>query len=99
MDFCFQNLHVIQKIGAEKVQWAQHFIDRGFQGWWNLHNTFIRSFYASRLLSSHLFCPLALEPILKQTAGEYCVGDEVSMATKTVTEVTRQNLLTQILLF
>ncbi|KAA8582250.1 hypothetical protein FQN60_008990, partial [Etheostoma spectabile] len=26
-----QNLYVIQKIGAEKVQWAQHFIDRGFQ--------------------------------------------------------------------
>lgn len=33
IDLCFQNLHVIQKIGAEKVQWAQHFIDRGFQGW------------------------------------------------------------------
>lgn len=48
-----QNLHVIQKIGAEKVQWAQHFINRGFQ---------------------------ALEPILKQTAGKYCVGDEISMA-------------------
>lgn len=31
----FQNLHVIQKMGAEKVQWAQHFIDRGFQGWWS----------------------------------------------------------------
>ncbi|KAL7380613.1 hypothetical protein ABVT39_020641 [Epinephelus coioides] len=45
-----QNLYVIQKIGAEKVQWAQHFIERGFQ---------------------------ALEPILKQTAGKYCVGDEV----------------------
>ncbi|KAM3870869.1 maleylacetoacetate isomerase isoform 2-T2 [Diretmus argenteus] len=48
-----QNLYVIQKIGAEKVQWAQHFIDRGFQ---------------------------ALEPILKETAGAYCVGDEISMA-------------------
>lgn len=48
-----QNLYVIQKIGAEKVQWSQHFIDRGFQ---------------------------ALEPILKQTAGKYCVGDEISMA-------------------
>ncbi|KAM7402977.1 hypothetical protein PAMA_003753 [Pampus argenteus] len=48
-----QNLHVIQKMGTEKVQWAQHFIHRGFQ---------------------------ALEPILKQTAGKYCVGDEVSMA-------------------
>ncbi|XP_033498645.1 maleylacetoacetate isomerase isoform X1 [Epinephelus lanceolatus] len=48
-----QNLYVIQKIGAEKVQWAQHFIERGFQ---------------------------ALEPILKQTAGKYCVGDEISMA-------------------
>ncbi|XP_059209257.1 maleylacetoacetate isomerase isoform X2 [Centropristis striata] len=48
-----QNLYVIQKIGAEKVQWAQHFINRGFQ---------------------------ALEPILKQTAGKYCVGDEISMA-------------------
>ncbi|XP_029982848.1 maleylacetoacetate isomerase isoform X2 [Sphaeramia orbicularis] len=48
-----QNLYVIQKIGTEKVQWAQHFINRGFQ---------------------------ALEPILKQTAGKYCVGDEVSMA-------------------
>uniref|UniRef100_UPI003AAECB69 maleylacetoacetate isomerase isoform X2 n=1 Tax=Centroberyx gerrardi TaxID=166262 RepID=UPI003AAECB69 len=48
-----QNLYVIQKIGAEKVQWAQHFIQRGFQ---------------------------ALEPILKETAGKYCVGDEISMA-------------------
>lgn len=27
-----QNLYVIQKIGAEKMQWSQHFIDRGFQG-------------------------------------------------------------------
>ncbi|XP_037551502.1 maleylacetoacetate isomerase isoform X2 [Nematolebias whitei] len=27
-----QNLYVLQKIGAEKVQWAQHFINRGFQG-------------------------------------------------------------------
>ncbi|KAJ0009042.1 hypothetical protein NQD34_016457 [Periophthalmus magnuspinnatus] len=48
-----QNLSVIQKIGAEKVPWAQHFISRGFQ---------------------------ALEPILKETAGKYCVGDEISMA-------------------
>ncbi|XP_036448840.1 maleylacetoacetate isomerase [Colossoma macropomum] len=48
-----QNLYVIQKIGAEKVQWAQHFINRGFE---------------------------ALEPILKQTAGTYCVGNEISMA-------------------
>uniref|UniRef100_A0A3Q3E3K0 maleylacetoacetate isomerase n=1 Tax=Labrus bergylta TaxID=56723 RepID=A0A3Q3E3K0_9LABR len=48
-----QNLYVIQKIGAEKVQWSQHFIDRGFQ---------------------------ALEPLLKQTAGKYCVGDEVRIS-------------------
>ncbi|XP_061898078.1 maleylacetoacetate isomerase isoform X2 [Entelurus aequoreus] len=48
-----QNLHVIQKIGAEKVPWAQYFINRGFE---------------------------ALEPILKQTSGKYCVGDEISMA-------------------
>ncbi|XP_061599209.1 maleylacetoacetate isomerase isoform X1 [Cololabis saira] len=48
-----QNLYVLQKIGAEKMEWAQHFIDRGFQ---------------------------ALEPMLKQTSGKYCVGDEISMA-------------------
>ncbi|KAL0969104.1 hypothetical protein UPYG_G00222660 [Umbra pygmaea] len=48
-----QNLNVLQKIGAEKLQWAQHFIQRGFE---------------------------ALEPILKETAGKYCVGDEISMA-------------------
>ncbi|XP_076017776.1 maleylacetoacetate isomerase isoform X1 [Genypterus blacodes] len=48
-----QNLYVIQKVGAEKVQWAQHFLERGFQ---------------------------SLEPLLKQTAGKYCVGDEISMA-------------------
>ncbi|XP_063058953.1 maleylacetoacetate isomerase [Engraulis encrasicolus] len=48
-----QNLYVIKKIGAEKEQWAQHFIQRGFE---------------------------ALEPLLKQTAGTYCVGDEISMA-------------------
>uniref|UniRef100_A0A8C8FNM6 GST C-terminal domain-containing protein n=1 Tax=Oncorhynchus tshawytscha TaxID=74940 RepID=A0A8C8FNM6_ONCTS len=44
------NLYMLQKIGAEKVQWAHHFIQRGFE---------------------------ALEPILKETAGKYCVGDEV----------------------
>ncbi|XP_046906059.1 maleylacetoacetate isomerase [Hypomesus transpacificus] len=48
-----QNLTVLQKIGAEKMQWAQHFITRGFE---------------------------ALEPMLKETAGTYCVGDEISMA-------------------
>ncbi|XP_076834251.1 maleylacetoacetate isomerase isoform X2 [Brachyhypopomus gauderio] len=48
-----QNLYVMQKIGTDKVQWAQHFISRGFE---------------------------ALEFILKQTAGKYCVGDEISMA-------------------
>ncbi|XP_028293783.1 maleylacetoacetate isomerase isoform X2 [Gouania willdenowi] len=48
-----QNLYVIQKCGTDKVQWAQHFISRGFEG---------------------------LEQILKQTAGKYCVGDEISMA-------------------
>ncbi|XP_026209523.1 maleylacetoacetate isomerase isoform X2 [Anabas testudineus] len=48
-----QNVYVLQKVGAEKIQWAQHFIERGFQ---------------------------ALEPMLKQTAGKYCVGDEISMA-------------------
>ncbi len=31
-DAVFQNLYVLQKIGAEKVQWAQHFINRGFVG-------------------------------------------------------------------
>lgn len=48
-----QNLYVIQKVGAEKVQWAQHFINRGFE---------------------------ALETILKETAGTYCIGNEISMA-------------------
>uniref|UniRef100_A0A8C7YGB9 Maleylacetoacetate isomerase n=1 Tax=Oryzias sinensis TaxID=183150 RepID=A0A8C7YGB9_9TELE len=48
-----QNLSVLQKVGEEKVPWAQHFINRGFQ---------------------------ALEPILKETSGKYCVGDEISMA-------------------
>ncbi|XP_064811703.1 maleylacetoacetate isomerase-like isoform X2 [Oncorhynchus masou masou] len=48
-----QNLYVLQKVGAEKVQWTHHFIQRGFE---------------------------ALEPILKGTAGKYCVGDEISMA-------------------
>lgn len=80
----FQNLYVIQKIGAEKVQWAQHFIDRGFQGWWKLvflplhpvirlHSQTSSSFI---ILYTHLSLP-ALEPILKQTAGKYCVDDEV----------------------
>ncbi|MED6255516.1 Glutathione S-transferase zeta-1 [Ataeniobius toweri] len=48
-----QNVYVLQKIGAEKLPWTQHFINRGFQ---------------------------ALETILKQTSGKYCVGDEISMA-------------------
>ncbi|XP_047677049.1 maleylacetoacetate isomerase isoform X4 [Tachysurus fulvidraco] len=48
-----QNIYVIQKVGEEKVQWAQHFINKGFK---------------------------ALESILKQTSGTYCVGNEISMA-------------------
>ncbi|XP_047677051.1 maleylacetoacetate isomerase isoform X6 [Tachysurus fulvidraco] len=44
-----QNIYVIQKVGEEKVQWAQHFINKGFK---------------------------ALESILKQTSGTYCVGNE-----------------------
>ncbi|XP_022606388.1 maleylacetoacetate isomerase isoform X3 [Seriola dumerili] len=52
-DLIASGIQPLQKIGADKVQWSQHFIDRGFQ---------------------------ALEPILKQTAGKYCVGDEISMA-------------------
>ncbi|KAJ7988627.1 hypothetical protein DPEC_G00311170 [Dallia pectoralis] len=48
-----QNLCVLQRIGDQKLQWAQHFIQRGFE---------------------------ALEPILEETAGTYCVGDEISMA-------------------
>uniref|UniRef100_A0A8C9VLX2 Maleylacetoacetate isomerase n=1 Tax=Scleropages formosus TaxID=113540 RepID=A0A8C9VLX2_SCLFO len=48
-----QNLYVLQKIGEDKVSWAQHFIIRGF---------------------------VALESLLKETAGKYCVGDEISMA-------------------
>uniref|UniRef100_A0A4W5MUP4 Glutathione S-transferase zeta 1 n=1 Tax=Hucho hucho TaxID=62062 RepID=A0A4W5MUP4_9TELE len=47
------NLYVLQKLRAEKVQWAHNFIQRGFE---------------------------ALEPILKETAGKYCVRDEISMA-------------------
>ncbi|GCB83337.1 hypothetical protein scyTo_0023849, partial [Scyliorhinus torazame] len=27
-----QNLHVLQKLGDEKLQWAQYFIISGFQG-------------------------------------------------------------------
>ncbi|KAG7328300.1 hypothetical protein KOW79_008244 [Hemibagrus wyckioides] len=48
-----QNLYVLQKVGEEKLQWAQHFINKGFK---------------------------ALESILKQTSGTYCVGNEISMA-------------------
>jgi len=40
----FQNLYVIQKVGAEKMQWAQHFIDRGFQGSLNTPNLHSMSF-------------------------------------------------------
>lgn len=69
----FQNLYVIQKMGAEKMQWAQHFIDRGFQGW-QVSSTSSRSRWSVTL--SHL-SPPALEPILKETSGTYCVEDEV----------------------
>ncbi|XP_027027838.2 maleylacetoacetate isomerase isoform X1 [Tachysurus fulvidraco] len=51
--FITKNIYVIQKVGEEKVQWAQHFINKGFK---------------------------ALESILKQTSGTYCVGNEISMA-------------------
>ncbi|KAM3919951.1 maleylacetoacetate isomerase isoform 1-T1 [Leptodactylus fuscus] len=48
-----QNLAVLQRVGDEKLEWAQHFITKGFQ---------------------------ALELLLKDGAGRYCVGDEVTMA-------------------
>ncbi|XP_053330961.1 maleylacetoacetate isomerase isoform X1 [Spea bombifrons] len=48
-----QNLYVLEKIGDTKLEWAQHFITRGFQ---------------------------ALERMLQETAGRYCVGDQVTMA-------------------
>ncbi|XP_077123631.1 maleylacetoacetate isomerase isoform X1 [Ranitomeya variabilis] len=48
-----QNLDVLQRVGDKKLEWAQHYITRGFQ---------------------------ALELLLQDTAGHYCVGDEVTMA-------------------
>lgn len=77
--WAFQNLHVLQKIGAEKVQWAQHFINRGFQGWWKLDFDLINHYVIIRfpLRFECLISPPGLEPILKQTSGKYCVGDEV----------------------
>ncbi|XP_069807065.1 maleylacetoacetate isomerase isoform X2 [Dendropsophus ebraccatus] len=48
-----QNLGVLQRVGDGKLEWAQHFISKGFQ---------------------------ALELLLQDTAGRYCVGDEVTMA-------------------
>ncbi|XP_056408178.1 maleylacetoacetate isomerase isoform X2 [Hyla sarda] len=48
-----QNLAVLQRVGDGKLEWAQHFITKGFQ---------------------------ALEVLLRNTAGRYCVGDEVTMA-------------------
>ncbi|KAG8013412.1 Maleylacetoacetate isomerase, partial [Nibea albiflora] len=75
-----QNLYVIQKMGAEKMQWSQHFIDRGFQGWWKFIFPSI-TYRLDFLYNIHVYLSLpALEPILKQTAGKYCVGDEISMA-------------------
>lgn len=48
-----QNLAVLQRVGDGKLEWAQHFIVKGFQ---------------------------ALELLLQDTAGRYCIGDEVTMA-------------------
>lgn len=76
----FQNLYVIQKVGAEKMPWSQHFIDRGFQGWCKINCSAINLVLHQDLTSSNIYVHLsliALEPILKQTAGKYCVGDEV----------------------
>ncbi|XP_072895566.1 maleylacetoacetate isomerase isoform X4 [Hemitrygon akajei] len=47
------NLGVLQRVGEEKQDWAQHFIINGLQ---------------------------ALECLLQQVSGRYCVGDEVTMA-------------------
>ncbi|XP_073494228.1 maleylacetoacetate isomerase isoform X1 [Phyllobates terribilis] len=44
-----QNLDVLQRVGDGKLEWALHYITRGFQ---------------------------ALELLLRDTAGHYCVGDE-----------------------
>ncbi|XP_033167434.1 probable maleylacetoacetate isomerase 1 [Drosophila mauritiana] len=49
-----QNSSVLDHIGKDQsLQWAQHWIARGFQG---------------------------LEKVLSQSAGKFCVGDELSMA-------------------
>lgn len=60
-------------MGAEKVQWAQHFIDRGFQGWAVLFTLY----HSCRSVTLSHLSPPALEPVLKETSGTYCVDDEV----------------------
>lgn len=73
-------MYVIQKVGAEKMQWSHHFIDRGFQGWCKIILSALNSVLHQDLTSYNIYVHLfltALEPILKQTAGKYCVGDEV----------------------
>ncbi|XP_017058140.1 probable maleylacetoacetate isomerase 1 isoform X2 [Drosophila ficusphila] len=49
-----QNSSVLNYVGKEKsLEWAQHWISRGFRG---------------------------LEKVLSQSAGKFCVGDELTMA-------------------
>lgn len=60
-------------VGAEKkMEWGKHWITVGFDG--------KPLFQMCAAISARAFVLLALERMLETTAGQYCVGDSVTMA-------------------
>jgi maleylacetoacetate isomerase len=65
-----QNMSVLKRVGEEKkAEWAHHYIKIGLDGKpMNQYVIFINFFF------------LAIEKALEESAGRYCVGDQVSIA-------------------
>jgi maleylacetoacetate isomerase len=71
-----QNTSVLKRVGEEKkAEWAHDYIKLGLDGKSINPLIFRRNFH--QILSFFL---LAVEKALEESAGKYCVGDQVSIA-------------------
>ncbi|XP_014105537.1 PREDICTED: maleylacetoacetate isomerase isoform X2 [Pseudopodoces humilis] len=75
-----QNLSVLKQIGEKKMEWAQNCITSGFQVFQVQSEAAEVTLGPEKLKDPKDYHNYTLEQILQQTAGRYCVGDEVSMA-------------------
>lgn len=69
-----QNLSVLKRVGDEKkAEWAHHYIKVGLDGNWTPS-------WVINMIEIWSISIVAVEKALEESAGQYCVGDEVSIA-------------------